>query len=109
MWQAIARRKKEEQLKRIPPEWLRFPKDFQPDSVHVLDVPRNCGLLTKKDLSITEEYDATALAEAIRDREFTSVEVTKEFCKRAAIAQHLVSQECCLGYEYDADFCTQTG
>ena len=90
-WQAIAQRKKEEQLKRIPPEWIRFPKDFKPDSVNVLEVPRNCGLLTKKDLIITENYDATALAEAIRGRKLSSVNVVKAFCKRAAIAQLLVS------------------
>lgn len=90
-WQAIAKKKKEEQLKRIPPEWLRFPKDFKVDSISVLEVPRTCGLLNRRELSITEDYDATALAEAIRGRTFSSVDVAKAFCKRAVIAQHLVS------------------
>lgn len=59
----------------------------------VTSVPRSSGLLTTDELDITENYDATALAAAIRGRRFTSVAVTKAFAKRAIIAHQLT---CCL-------------
>jgi amidase len=87
-WQAISKRKKDEQWSRIPPEY-RLPS-IPKGLTNVLDVPRTCGLLTPEELSITEKYDATALAEAIRSRALTSVAVARAFCKRAAIAHQLV-------------------
>jgi amidase len=87
-WQGISRRKKQEQLFRIPKDYL-LPK-YRSSSYNVLDVPRSCGLLTVQEISITEDYDATALAEAIQSKALTSVEVTRAFCKRAAIAHQLV-------------------
>ena len=57
----------------------------------VLDVPRTCGILTEKELDITENYDATALVEKMAKGEFKSVEVVTAFCKRAAVAQQCVS------------------
>lgn len=59
----------------------------------VTTVFRTCGLLSEKELAITENYDATALAAAIASRQLTAVEVTVAFCKRAAIAHQLT---CCL-------------
>jgi amidase len=49
--------------------------------------------LSDEELAITENYDATGLAEAIAARQYTAVAVTKAFIKRAAIAHQLV---CCL-------------
>ena len=87
-WQAISKRKKEEQWSRIPPEYRL--KSIPSDLTSVLHVPRTCGLLTAEELAITEQYDATALAEAIRLRSLKSVDVARAFCKRAAIAHQLV-------------------
>jgi len=56
-----------------------------------MDVPRTCGILSEKELDITENYDATALVEKMAKGEFKSVEVVTAFCKRAAIAQQCVS------------------
>jgi amidase len=87
-WQSIAQRKKQEQLSRIPKEYL-LPAEYIQVS-NVLDVPRACGLLTAKELRITEDYDATALAHAIRNGELKALDVARAFCKRAAIAHQLV-------------------
>ena len=57
---------------------------------NVLDVPRNCGILSKQELEITENYDATSLTQAIISKKFSCVQVAEAFCKRAAIATQLV-------------------
>jgi amidase len=59
----------------------------------VSTVPAKCGLLTAKEVEITENYDAYGLAEAIAARKLTAVEVATAFSKRAIIAHQLT---CCL-------------
>jgi amidase len=81
-WQSISQRKKDQQASRIPKEWL-LPTAFIPasDVLNVLDIPRKCGILDKKDLEITEKYDATALVEELAKGRLKSVDVTRAFCK----------------------------
>lgn len=92
-WQQKAAVKQAEAAQKIPSEWrlsaeiLKASDDGQP----VLDIPRTCGLLTTRELDITENYDATALRDKLAAGEFSSVEVATAFCKRAAIAQQLTS------------------
>jgi amidase len=79
-WQSVAWQKKDQQFARIPNQW-RLPQ-LPPSTVtNFLQVPRECGLLTEKELDITGHCDATALAQAIRERKFTCVDVTTAFCK----------------------------
>lgn len=87
-WKAVAERKQAERQSRIPKAWhLATPP---PSSIlDVRSIPRSSGILTSHELSITENYDATSLAEAIRSHKFSAVEVTVAFCKRAAIAQQV--------------------
>lgn len=59
----------------------------------VTKIPSTCGLLSARELEITESHDAYSLAEAIANKTYSAVEVTIAFCKRAAIAHQLV---CCL-------------
>ncbi|CCT61178.1 hypothetical protein IAQ61_005000 [Plenodomus lingam] len=89
-WQPIARRKQEERDARIPSAWKLT---SLPGShiTHYTDIPQTCGLLSAEELRITEAYDAVALADAIRDRKLTCVQVARAFCKRAAIAQQLTN------------------
>lgn len=87
-YKAIARRKQVERQSRIPSAWLLKTLPY-PDTLDVRSIPRASGILTTHELDITEKYDATALAEAIRSRALTSEEVTIAFCKRAAIAQQV--------------------
>jgi amidase len=81
-WQSISKRKKDEQSSRIPKEWL-LRDAFKPtsDVINVLDVPRKCGLLSQKELDITEARDATDLVEKLARGELKSVDVTTAFCK----------------------------
>ncbi|OAA53552.1 Amidase [Cordyceps fumosorosea ARSEF 2679] len=60
---------------------------------NVTSVPRSCGLLTPRELSITEDHDAVGLAAALAARTYTAVEVAIAFCKRAVLAHQLT---CCL-------------
>lgn len=79
-WQAVSWQKKDQQFACIPSQW-RLPQ-LPPSSVtNYLNIPRDSGLLTDKELEITEDYDATALAEAIRERKLSCIDVATAFCK----------------------------
>lgn len=94
-WQTIAAGKRASNAAKIPEEWRLPAKTLE--SIHaspnanVLNVPRTCGILTAREIEITEEYDATALLEKLAAGDFSAYDVTLAFCKRAAIAQQLVS------------------
>ena len=60
---------------------------------NVSRIPNTCGLLTEREIHITEDYSAVSLAQAIASKQLTAVEVTKSFAKRAIIAHQLT---CCL-------------
>ena len=79
-YQSIARRKQEDRQNRIPKEW-RLATLPPPTRFNVTNLPRESGILTEEELSITEAYDAFALAQAIARRELSSVDVTRAFCK----------------------------
>ena len=92
-WQDIALRKQRERQERIPSAWL-LPSSYTGDSsvrLSVLDVPRQCGLLSQDELRITEQHDATSLVENLAAGKLKSVDVVSAFAKRAAIAQQLVN------------------
>ncbi|KAG0648965.1 amidase [Hyphodiscus hymeniophilus] len=88
LWQAIAERKQAERQSRIPKEWL-LPSLPSSSTLNVLSIPQTCGILSSKELEITEKYDATSLAQAIASNRLTAEEVTTAFCKRAAVAQQV--------------------
>jgi amidase len=79
-WQSISRRKKEEQYKRIPEEW-KLNTLPGPDVTSYVDIPRRPDVLLPEELRITEQYDAVALAQAIRQKKFSCVDVARAFCK----------------------------
>ncbi|KAJ5702615.1 Amidase [Penicillium malachiteum] len=99
-WEDKAARKREECANRIPTEW-RLSDDFvakfsTPLSENKNDLIRNkaireSGILTEREISITEEYTVAELINALANSRLTSVEVTLAYCKRAAVAQQLVS------------------
>lgn len=93
-WQSVVQRKQDEAFRQIPPYW-RLPSEYTQNISenarnNVLDVPRRCGLLSPKQLEITENYDATSLLQMLHGRKLSSYEVTEAFCVRAAIAQQVV-------------------
>jgi hypothetical protein len=87
-WQSKVAKKQAEVKAAIPAQWL-LPPSIRPPSV--LDIPRKCGILSERELIITESYDARQLLHQLAIGRLTSVEVTEAFSKRAAIAQQLVS------------------
>lgn len=91
----VAQRKTDSNAAKIPKEWQlqsRYLDNLGPNAdVNVLDIPRKSGILSEKELDITENYDATALLEKLASKHFSSYEVVLAFSKRAAIAQQLVS------------------
>ncbi|CAO1599449.1 hypothetical protein XANCAGTX0491_003174 [Xanthoria calcicola] len=91
-WETIRDRKLEEQRSQLRQDWLILESQLPSDNVSdVTDIPRTCGILSSRDFKITDSYDARGLAEAIRAKIYTAVEVTTAFCKRAAIANQLTS------------------
>ncbi|OGE54867.1 hypothetical protein PENARI_c005G10906 [Penicillium arizonense] len=102
---AIAQRKQAELAAAIPPEW-RLPDHAIPEGmlsvaesitegpkkygrVSVMEIPRTCGLLSAKELDITENYDIRGLVAEMSEGRFKAEEVVRGFCKRAAIAHQL--------------------
>lgn len=84
---------KEQFADKVPKEYLLPSEIIQNPPKNVTNVPRECGILTPAEIAITENHDATALADAIRTRKLTSVQVVTAFAKRAIIAHQLT---CCL-------------
>lgn len=94
-WQELARSKRESVAAKIPQNWL-LPSSLtsqftETSTLSVIDVPQTCGLLTDKELDITENYDATELVKMMTEGSLKSVDVVTAFCKRAAIAQQCVN------------------
>ncbi|KAI9375928.1 amidase signature domain-containing protein [Aspergillus egyptiacus] len=94
-WTDLAAAKAAESQRKIPAEW-RLPScytDRVSDSStwSVLHVPRESGILTARELEITENYDAVALVAEVAKKTYTAEEVAVAFCKRAAVAQQLTN------------------
>lgn len=89
-YQVIAAEKKARQWNKIPNDW-RIPTESIQDATNVMDIPLTCGLLNETESRITSDYDATALLEQLKSGVWSVEQVVVAFCKRAAIAQQLVS------------------
>lgn len=89
--QALASAKVNETLSKIPAEWSL--------SQDVLDRAKSerklkgdffDSFLTPRELEITR-YDSLSLVNRVRDGRLSAVEVTKAYCKAAAVAHQIVS------------------
>lgn len=93
---AITQRKQAHLESQIPAEWklsasqipsgmlsledsITNAKQYQ--RVNVMDVPRTCGLLTNKELEITENWDIRGLLRVIAEKRYTAEDVVGAFCK----------------------------
>ena len=83
----IATRAQQGVLDSIPAKW-KLSSQFQIPS-NVMEVPKSCGILTSRQIEITEQI-ATNLLEKLASGSISSVEVTEAFLARAAIAHQLV-------------------
>jgi amidase len=93
-WQDKVARKQLAVKAAIPVDWL-LPSHVISSS-NVLEVPRQSGILSQKELEITGAYSAGQLLKKLAAAELTASEVTLAFSKRAAIAQQVVSSILCL-------------
>ncbi|KAH0351003.1 amidase, partial [Aureobasidium melanogenum] len=85
----ISRAKCEQRDRLIRNEW-KISKKLALGN-NVLEVPKTCGILTDREITITEDNDAVDIVDKIRQQEYTAEEVTVAFCKRAAVAQQLTN------------------
>lgn len=87
-WQAVAQEEQAVLRKALPQQWIL--KTPPAESVlNVMDVPYTSGIMTERELHLTEQ-DATTLLELLAKREVSSYDLTLAFCKRATIAQQVV-------------------
>jgi amidase len=86
---SIASTCQEHVLKAIPQKW-HLPSPPDESVTDVTGMPRSCGLLTERQLFLTEQT-ADSLVKQLQTGELTSVELTEAFCARAAIAHQCAS------------------
>jgi hypothetical protein len=83
-YQEISRRKLAALDAAIPSAW-RLPADLiaasASDDVDVMDVPRSCGLLDRRQLEITENWDVEGLWREMVAGRLAAREVCEAFCK----------------------------
>ncbi|EXJ81134.1 hypothetical protein A1O3_07422 [Capronia epimyces CBS 606.96] len=90
-WEIEANKSKEVLAKSTPKQWL-VPEDKLPsaETLNVADFARQSGILSGKEVSITE-MTATALVAKMEKGELTAEEVVVAFLKRATIGQQLLN------------------
>lgn len=90
-WSDIAAKKRTATFDKIPRDWLlredQVPKESERNVLHI---PKSSGILTEREITITETSMADALQQ-LRSGKWTSKEVTEAICKRAAIAHQLTN------------------
>ncbi|KAJ3880439.1 general amidase [Lentinula edodes] len=88
-WKIRCAQRKQSQLDSIPREWLiEAPPANQ---MNVMQIPRDSALLSIRELEITETVDVEVILQKLASTEWSSVEVTTAFYKRAIIAQQLTN------------------
>ena len=104
-WKDVVARKQAECKSKLPSAWtlpetifsgLQYPLDQNPNKLLGMDIPRRSGIMTDRELHITEDFTVAELLKKLATGELTSLEVTIAFSKRAVIAQQLVSSAGCL-------------
>lgn len=89
-WEIQARKAKDILDNSIPKQWL-LPQDKLPpaDEKNVVDFPRKSGLLSERELTITET-SATALVAEMGEGKLSAEEVVVAFLKRSVLGHQLV-------------------
>lgn len=94
-WQDLVAAKRHECEQKIPRDWLLSADQLalaqENPNVLEIDLPRRSGLLSEVELDLTENYTASQLLNKLASGQVSSSVVTTAFCKRAAIAQQVVS------------------
>lgn len=76
-WERIALNKQAQRDAALPAEW-QLPDNLVPETqLNVMKVPAECGLLSSRELQITDT-DAALLVQKLATREYSSYEVSLE-------------------------------
>ena len=114
---AIAQAKQAQLRSQIPQEWtlpvsaippgMLSPADSTFNAkyqrVNTMDIPRTCGLLSSRELEITEAWDAKGLLARIAEQQVSSEEVITAFCKVSTLLSIYLSIYICKRSN-DADY-----
>lgn len=95
-WKAIAKAAQAEVLDSIPAKWKLDTAKYR-TLTDVTSVPRECGILSDAQLSITD-LTAVEVVKSIEARQLTAVQALEAFGARTAIAHQLVSMTLFLWY-----------
>jgi amidase len=80
-WETKTANKRAAEYEKIKPEWRLDPKflikDGEKSDANVLNVPRECGILSDAELDITEKYNAVNLAKAVQSGSLKAVDVAR--------------------------------
>lgn len=92
-WQTQAQKGKDLLNNSVPKQWL-VPADQLPPVTqkNVTDFPRKSGLLTERELGITE-LSATELVNGMGKGELSAEEVVVAFLKRSVLGHQLVRED----------------
>ncbi|KAF8801241.1 amidase [Phlegmacium glaucopus] len=88
-WKELVSEKTIRQKAAIPKEWILENIPSQ-ETLNVIDFPEKSGLLSKKEIEITNS-EVGPLLERLANGSWSAVEVTTAFSKRAVIAHQLVN------------------
>lgn len=88
-WYILAAEKRQRLAGAIPKEWLA--SSIPPQQLDVTAFPGQCGILSDKEREITDVSDVDVLLKKVATAEWSAVEVTTAFCKRAVVAHQAVS------------------
>lgn len=92
-WQDRAAAKRAANAAALPASMI-LPNPPSADILDVRGVPVSCGLMTPREVGITECATVAELLRRIREREWSALEVAAAFIKRAVIAQQVVRVIC---------------
>ncbi|CEF85401.1 hypothetical protein FGSG_07612 [Fusarium graminearum PH-1] len=94
-WKALAALHREKQVEAVPKEWLIPEEQLETlkegDRLIESKAVQRSGLLSTKEIDITERFTASELLGKIHSQELTSEEVVVAFSKRASLAQQLTA------------------
>lgn len=91
-WRELVAEKRARQEATIPREWILTESQMAAkDVLDVSQIPEKCGLLTPKEIEITNST-VELLLPKLASGEWSSVEVTTAFYKRAIVAHQLASR-----------------
>lgn len=99
-WRQKVAKKREESWKDIPIKWklpdelkysFQLPLENHKNDFIGNNVIRMSGVLTERELNITENYTVSELLTALAQGKVKALELTVAFSKRAAVAQQLVN------------------